>query len=141
MSVMESITKFFTYCPYVNPEIPFYLDHVSDSDCYCISTVPNVPYRKDVVGNKTYTVSFVFAYRTAISDDSERAGNIAFLERFNKWVDEQNAARIFPELPPGCLGISLKITNSGSLYEVSEDSITGVYETQLQFVYKERLVR
>ena len=140
MSVMESITNFFAQCPLVNPELPFYLDYVSESDCYCISTVPNVPYKKDILGNKTYTVSFVFAYRTAISDDSDRSGNIAFLEQFNAWVDERNEAKDFPKLPPNCAGISLKITNSGALDEVSEDGITGIYETQLQFIYKERKV-
>lgn len=137
-SVMESVCEFLAACPYINPELPFYLDYVDDKDCYSVTTVPNVPCRKDILGNKIYTVTFEFAFRKAISDDVERGGNIEFLERFNRWIDEQSERHCFPALREGETGISLKVIESGCLDETSEDRVTGVYVTQLQFVYKQR---
>lgn len=137
-SVMDSICEYLSCCPHINPDLPFYLDYVDDKDCYSVTTVPNVPCRKDILGNKTYTVTFEFAFRKAISDDVERGGNIEFLERFNRWIEEQNERLSFPVLPDGETGISLKVIESGCLDETSEDRVTGVYVTQLQFVYKQR---
>ena len=137
-SVMDSICEYLSRCPHINPDLPFYLDYVDDKDCYSVTTVPNVPCRKDILGNKTYTVTFEFAFRKAISDDVERGGNIEFLEHFNRWIEEQNERLSFPVLPEGETGISLKVIESGCLDETSEDRVTGVYVTQLQFVYKQR---
>ncbi|MGN1109691.1 MAG: hypothetical protein ACI4RK_09970, partial [Oscillospiraceae bacterium] len=106
---------------------------------YCVTTVPNVPYRKDILGNRIYTVTFQFAYRTAISNDVERGANVQFLESFCRWIDDQNDKRSFPALCEKQTGQSLRVVESGCLDEVSEDRITGVYVTQLEFVYKERI--
>lgn len=139
-SVMDSIAEFFADCPHIDSSLPFYLDYVDSKDCYCINSSPNTPYRKDILGNKIYTVTFDFAFRKKISDDSERGENIAFLEKFNRWTDKQNEQRHFPKLNDCESGISLKVIESGTLDEVSEDRVTGVYVTQLQFIYKERKI-
>ena len=138
-SIMDSVCKYLSWCPLLDPKLPFYLDYVDDSDCYCVNTVPNTPYRKDILGNRIYTVTFEFAYRTAISNDTERGKNVEFLESFCRWIDEQNDRRNFPVLADNQLGQSLKVVESGCLDETAEDRITGVYLTQLQFVYKEKL--
>lgn len=138
-SVMDSVCEYLSGCPLLKPELPFYLDFVDDNDCYCVTTVPNVPYRKDILGNRIYTVTFQFAYRTAISNDVERGANVQFLESFCRWIDEQNDRRSFPALGEKQTGQSLRVVESGCLDEVSEDRITGVYVTQLEFVYKERI--
>lgn len=138
-SVMDSVCEYLSGCPLLKPELPFYLDYVDDKDCYCVTTVPNVPYRKDILGNRIYTVTFQFAYRTAISNDVERGANVQFLESFCRWIDEQNDRRSFPALGEKQTGQSLRVVESGCLDEVSEDRITGVYVTQLEFVYKERI--
>lgn len=137
-SIMDSISEFISGCPHIKPELPFYLDYVGAEDCYCIGTSPNYPFRKDILGNRIYTVTFDFAYRTKISDDKERGASMAFLEDFNRWVDEQNEAKIFPALKENEIGLSLSVIETGTLDEVSEDRITGVYLTRLQFIYKER---
>lgn len=138
-SVMDSVCEYLSGCPHLKPELPFYLDFVDDNDCYCVTTVPNVPYRKDILGNRIYTVTFQFAYRTAISNDVERGANVQFLENFCRWIDEQNDKRSFPALGEKQTGQSIRVVESGCLDEVSEDRITGVYVTQLEFVYKERI--
>lgn len=138
-SVMDRVCEYLSGCPLLKPELPFYLDYVDDKDCYCVTTVPNVPYRKDILGNRIYTVTFQFAYRTAISNDVERGANVQFLESFCRWIDDQNDKRSFPALGEKQTGQSFRVVESGCLDEVSEDRITGVYVTQLEFVYKERI--
>ena len=86
-------------------------------------------------------MTFDFAYRTAISDDTERGASMAFLEDFNRWIEEQNERKNFPALKENEIGLSLTVIETGTLDEVSEDRITGVYITRLQFVYKQRQQR
>ncbi len=138
-SVMDSVCEFLAGCPLIDPKLPFYLDFVDDSDCYCVAAVPNVPYRKDILGNRIYTVTFQFALRTAISNDMERGKNIEFLEGFCRWIDEQNDGRCFPALGENQTGVSLRVVETGCLDEAAEDRITGVYVTQLEFVYKQKV--
>ena len=137
-SVMDSVSEYLSECPLLDPKLPVYLDYVDDKDCYCVGTVPNTPYRKDVLGNRIYTVTFQFAYRTAISNEEERGKNVEFLEKFCRWIDEQNEQRNFPVLAANQTGQSLKVIETGCLDEAAEDGVTGVYLTQLQFIYKER---
>ena len=137
-SIMDSISEFIAGCPHLDPKLPFYLDNVGEEDCYLIGSSPNYPFRKDILGNKIYTVTFDFAYRTAVSDDKERGAGMAFLENFNRWIEERNEARHFPALKENEIGSSLTVIEAGTLDEVSEDRITGVYLTRLQFIYKER---
>lgn len=137
-SIMDSVCEYLSGCPLIDPKLPFYLDYVDDEDCYCVATVPNAPFRKDILGNRIYTVTFQFAYRTAIGSDVERGKNIEFLEQFCRWIDEQNDRRIFPALAENQIGQSLKVVETSNLDEVGEERTTGIYITQLQFVYKER---
>ena len=137
-SIMDSVCEYLSKCPLLDPKLPVYLDYVGDKDCYCVGTVPNAPYRKDVLGNRIYTVTFQFAYRTAISNEEERGKNVEFLEKFCRWIDEQNEQRNFPFLAANQTGQSLKVIETGCLDEAAEDGVTGVYLTQLQFIYKER---
>ena len=137
-SVMDSVCEYLSGCPLLDPKLPVDLDYVDDNDCYCVATVPNAPYRKDILGNRIYTVTFQFAYRTAISSDMERGKNVEFLEQFCRWIDEQNDRRSFPALAKNQTGQSLKVIETGCLDETAEDRVTGVYLTQLQFIYKER---
>ena len=139
-SIMDSVCEYLSGCPLLDPKLPIYLDYVDDTDCYCVGTVPNTPYRTDVLGNRIYTVTFQFAYRTAIGSDVERGKNVEFLEQFCRWIDEQNEKRSFPALAANQTGQSLKVIETSNLDEVGEDGTTGIYITQLQFIYKERSI-
>lgn len=136
-TVMDSICEYLSECPALDPELPFYLDYVDDKDCYSVTTIPNMPYKKDVLGNREYTVTFQFAYRTAISNDAERGAAIEFMESFSAWIDEQNELKHFPSLPSGSAGKKLSVIETGALDEVTEERTTGVYIAQLQFIYKQ----
>lgn len=136
-TIMDNICVYLSGCPELDPELPFYLDYVDDSDCYSVTTVPNTPYKKDILGNKTYTVTFQFAYRTKISNDTERGRAIGLLEAFSAWIDEQNEAKNFPALPDKAVGKSIRVVETGALDEVTEERTTGVYVAQLDFVYKQ----
>lgn len=138
-SIMDSVSEYLSECPLLDPKLPVYLDYVDNNDCYCVGTVPNAPYRKDVLGNRIYTVTFQFAYRTAISNEEERGKNVEFLEKFCRWVDEQNDRRSFPALAANQTAQSLKVIETSALDEVDEVRTTGIYITQLQFIYKERI--
>lgn len=136
-SVMESVCEYISECPHIDPELPLFLDYVSDKDCYCVTTIPNIPCTKDVIGNKTYTVTFQFALRAAISNDVERCRNMEFLEGFCKWIEEQNERCSFPALAANEEGKSIKVVESAALDEVSDDRVTGVYVAQLELKYKQ----
>lgn len=138
-SIMDSVCKYLAECPVIDSSLPFHLDYVDDNDCYCVGTQPNPTYRKDVLGNRIYTVTFQFAYRTAISNEEERGKNVEFLEKFCRWVDEQNDRRSFPALAANQTAQSLKVIETSALDEVDEVRTTGIYITQLQFIYKERI--
>lgn len=139
-SVMDSVCEYLSGCPLLDPKLPFYLDYVDDRDCYSVTTVPDTPFRKDILGNRIYTVTFQFSYRTAIGSDAERGKNVKFLEQFCRWIEEQNDRRSFPALAANQTGMSIKVIETGYLDEVSEERTTGVYNTQLQFEYKERKI-
>ena len=138
-SIMDSVCKYLAECPVIDSSLPLYLDYVDSKDCYCVGTVPNPTYRKDVLGNRIYTVTFQFAYRTAISNDVERGKNVEFLEKFCRWIDEQNEQHNFPVLAANQTGQNLKVIETSCLDEVDEGRTTGIYITQLQFIYKERI--
>lgn len=138
-SIMDSVCKYLAECPVIDSSLPFYLDYVDSKDCYCVGTQPNPTYRKDVLGNRIYTVTFQFAYRTAISNDVERGKNVEFLEKFCRWIDEQNEQHNFPVLAANQTGQNLKVIETSCLDEVDEGRTTGIYVTQLQFIYKERI--
>ena len=139
-SIMDSVCEYLAGCPLLDPNLPFYLDYVDDRDCYSVTTVPDTPFRKDILGNRIYTVTFQFSYRTAIGSDAERGKNVKFLEQFCRWIEEQNDRRSFPALAANQTGMSIKVIETGYLDEVSEERTTGVYNTQLQFEYKERKI-
>jgi len=61
-----------------------------------------------------------------------------FLEKFCRWIDEQNAHRSFPALAANQTVQSLKVIETSALDEVDEGRTTGIYITQLQLIYKER---
>lgn len=136
-TVMNNIYEYLADCPALDPELPLFLDYVDDKDCYSVTTVPNVPFTKDILGNKTYTVTFQFAYRTKISNDVERGRAIEFLEAFSAWIDEQNEAKNFPALPDNAVGKKIRVVETGALDEVTEERTTGVYVAQLEFIYKQ----
>ena len=137
-TVMNNICEYLSECPALDPALPFFLDYVDDSDCYSVTTVPNTPYKKDILGNKTYTVTFQFAYRTAISNDVERGRAMELLEDFSAWIDEQNELKSFPALPDNAVGKKIRVVETGALDEVTEERTTGVYVAQLEFIYKQR---
>lgn len=136
-TVMNNICEYLADCPALDPELPLFLDYVDDKDCYSVTTVPNVPFTKDILGNKTYTVTFQFAYRTKISNDVERGRAVEFLEAFSAWIDEQNELKSFPALPDNAVGRSIRVIETGALDEVTEERTTGVYVAQLEFIYKQ----
>lgn len=137
-TIMNSICGYLAECPALDPTLPFYLDYVGESDCYSVTTVPNTPYTKDILGNKTYTVTFQFAYRAAISNDIERGRAIELLEALCAWIDKQNERGNYPALPDGAVGKQIRVIETGALDEVTEERTTGIYAAQLEFIYKQR---
>lgn len=87
----------------------------------------------DLDGNKTYRNNYVFYAKAAAADETDRRDNYDFLEGFADWLEEQDAAGSYPELPGGCEAESLEVSNA-LLFDLFEDG-TGLYQVQIQLVY------
>lgn len=63
--------------------------------------------------------------------DAERLENNAFLERLQRWFDNQ---KVLPEMPEGCTPNYITADN-GMLFELDENGSKGVYQLQISLDY------
>ena len=104
-----------------------------EASSYALQPAGNSRVNKDILGNKTYENDYVFYAKEAAADEVDRQDNYSFMESLFEWLEDQDEAENFPELPDGYTAESLTVANI-VLFELEDH--TGLYQIQIKFRYR-----
>jgi hypothetical protein len=104
-----------------------------EASSYALQPAGNSRVKKDILGNKTYENDYVFYAKEAAGAEVDRQDNYSFLESLFEWLEEQDEAENFPELPTVYTAESLTVANI-VLFELEDH--TGLYQIQIKFRYR-----
>lgn len=134
-SIIEGITDFFMECPLLKDGV-FHVNAMGDQAVrYAIETGVFDPVITTYINGDTERIyQFNFTSREFYSlDRLENIENSAFYEKLAEWVEAQNMAYIFPELPEKCEARALHVLSSGYLFDAS--MMSARYQIQMQLDY------
>ena len=140
-SIIEAITDYFKDCPLLE-DGAFRVDALGNEPVeYMIETGIFEPVlMRYINGDTLRQYQFNFSSREYYSMDRvQNIKNSEFYENFATWIEEQNAARRFPDLPLGCRPQGVEILSSGYVFEGSIQNAR--YQIQLRLVYKKEVIR
>lgn len=98
---IKSIIKFIKESNVFNNEPDININYLGDNvDDYCIEAIPAERIvRQDIEGRKEKQKIFVFASRTAYSQDViENEDVYVFFEELAEWIEEQNDIENYPDI-------------------------------------------
>ena len=90
---------------------------------------------EDILGNQTWLYNAVLQSREYTVDDMSRLNASAFTEKFTFWIEGQNKARNYPELPDGMKAERITADNGMLLY-IDDDGNRGIYQVQMHLLFK-----
>ncbi len=134
-SIIEGIAAFFVDCPLLK-DGAFRVDALSDSPIeYAIEVGIFDPIVEQYIdGSSDRRYQFNFGSRESYSMDRlQNIANSTFYEDFAEWVEAQNKAGKFPELPPGMHPEQLTALSSGYMFD--ENMRDARYQIQLELIY------
>lgn len=134
-SIIEGISAFFVDCPLLK-DGAFRVDALSDSPIeYAIEVGIFDPIVEQYIdGSSDRRYQFNFGSRESYSMDRlQNIANSTFYEDFAEWVEAQNKAGNFPELPPGMHPEQLTALSSGYMFD--ENMRDARYQIQLELIY------
>ena len=134
-SIIEGIAAFFVGCPLLK-DGAFRVDALSDSPIeYAIEVGIFDPIVEQYIdGSSDRRYQFNFGSRESYSMDRlQNIANSTFYEDFAEWVEAQNKAGNFPELPPGMHPEQLTALSSGYMFD--ENMRDARYQIQLELIY------
>ena len=136
MTILESIRKFISTCPYLNEFAQgIGVDFLSEeATSYSIEEVPANPIvKKYIDGSSIRQFIFIFSSREAYgSDVFVNLDNIGFYEKFYSWIEEQNLKGNLPDIIGG---ESLKIEAQTNGYAFDTDIDKARYQIQCRLTY------
>lgn len=136
MSIMESLKDYIaTFDEIAGKEINInYLSQKPDS--FAISNVAKNPIVKQYISGETIR-QHCFLLTGRIVYDGDENENLAvsdFFEKFERWIEAQNEAKIFPDL--SCIDlipISIEVTKSGEVLDTARTSARIQFELRLLY--------
>lgn len=134
-SIIEGIANFFMQCPLLK-DGAFRVDALGDKGVeYTIETGIFTPVVRTYVNGDTDRIyQFNFGSREFYSlDRLQNIENSAFYEEFAAWVEDQDRAENYPEMPEKCYPHGLTVLSPGYLYDGAMKSAR--YQIQLQLEY------
>ena len=134
-SIIEGIAAFFVGCPLLK-DGAFRVDALSDSPIeYAIEVGIFDPIVEQYIdGSSDRRYQFNFGSRESYSMDRlQNIANSTFYEDFAEWVEAQNKAGNFPELPSGMHPEQLTALSSGYMFD--ENMRDARYQIQLELIY------
>lgn len=108
----------------------------AEAQTYTIDSVPAEPVLKTYMdGSSRRQYLFQVASRVFFAPDVEnQAGNMAWFEEFQTWVEEKNFFRDLPALDSGRICKSIEIVSTAYPFAVSEDGMAR-YQVQMKMIY------
>lgn len=136
-SIIEGLAEYFLKCPLLKDGY-FHVDFLgADPVEYTLEVMTCDPIVKTYVnGDVLKRYLFAFGSREYYSADRiQNIGNIAFYEELSDWIERQDRAGAFPEMPEGKYPEELKAVSSGYLFDESMESAR--YQIQIELIYRE----
>ena len=137
MSIIESVTKFISACPYLSQMAAIYTDYTdSEPDNYGIADFgEGEPLSVYLDGSVVCQHNFALYFRTYTSSDRERIEATGFFEQFSDWLDIQTRERNLPDLGENKTAESMRAANA-MLFSQDEDGGKGLYQAQFILIYE-----
>lgn len=134
-SIIEGVSNYFRDCPLLSAGV-FRVDALGDKPQeYVIETgIFNPIIETYIDGSSDRRYQFNFGSREYYSMDRlQNIANSTFYEDFANWVEAQDAAKVFPELPAGMHPEELSVLSSGYMFD--EAMRNARYQIQLELIY------
>ncbi|EJO5349565.1 chloramphenicol resistance protein [Clostridium botulinum] len=137
--IINSLRDYIRKCPYLdtfNNAIKVNVNYLEPNiDTYSIEEMSIEPILKKYVnGDSIRQYSFIFNSRERYGADVlQNIDNSGFYEKFTEWIEENNNNNIFPVLDDGLEPLEVKITSTGYVFAVTEN--TAQFKIQLKLKY------
>lgn len=134
-SLVNDLRNYFLSCPLLKENSALNVDFLSvDGIEYSIDTVhTETTIERYVDGSRLCQYSFVFASRENYNADSlQNIENIAFYEKLEAWINQNNLKRNLPKLLDGTAQ-KIEVTTAGYLFD--ENMTTARYQIQCRLIY------
>lgn len=134
-SIIEGVTNYFMDCPLLKAGV-FRVDALSDKPQeYVIETGIFDPVITTFIdGSSERRYQFNFGSREYYSMDRlQNIVNSTYYEELADWVEAQDQAGEFPELPAGMYPEKLSVLSSGYMFD--ESMRNARYQIQLELIY------
>lgn len=134
-SLVNDLRNYFLSCPLLKENSALNVDFLSvDGIEYSIDTVTTeTTIERYVDGSRLCQYSFVFASRENYNADSlQNIENIAFYEKLEAWINQNNLKRNLPKLLDGTAQ-KIEVTTAGYLFD--ENMTTARYQIQCRLIY------
>lgn len=132
--IIESIRDYILSCDFLK-DGKVNIDYLPDEMAYSIDPVGADPvYKRYVDGSCLKQFQFSLISKEAYDGDARTGiANSGFYQRFEEWIEENNANNIFPVLE-GHLSIRIDVLQSGYLFSTEAD--LGRYQIICRLIYK-----
>lgn len=134
-SIIEAVAKFFQDCPLLGDGV-FRVDALGDEPLeYVIETGIFDPIIETYIdGSSDRRYQFNFGSREYYSMDRfQTIANSTFYEKFADWVEAQDAAGIYPDMPQGMHPEKLRLLSPGYMFD--ESMRNARYQIQVELIY------
>lgn len=140
-SIIEAVANFFLDCPLLGDGV-FRVDALGDEPLeYVIETGIFTPVIETYIdGSSDRRYQFNFGSREYYSMDRfQTIANSTFYEKFAEWVETQDAAGHYPDLPEGMHPEKLHLLSPGYMFD--ESMRNARYQIQLELIYHKEAER
>lgn len=134
-SIIEAVAEFFQDCPLLGDGV-FRVDALGDEPLeYVIETGIFDPIIETYIdGSSDRRYQFNFGSREYYSMDRfQTIANSTFYEKFADWVEAQDAAGIYPDMPQGMHPEKLRLLSPGYMFD--ESMRNARYQIQVELIY------
>ena len=128
-SIIEAVVEFFQDCPLLG-DGAFRVDALGDEPLeYVIETGIFTPVIETYIGSREYYSMYRF----------QTIANSTFYEKFADWVEAQDAAGHYPDMPEGMHPEKLRLLSPGYMFD--ESLRNARYQIQLELIYHKEAER
>lgn len=137
-SIIEAIKEHIETCPLLSGGC-VNVDYVGTEMTYSIDPLPCDPVMKKYVdGGSKRQYQFAFTSKE-VYDEDERItiDNSGFCQEFEDWLESENMADSFPELPEGKSAYKYETLNKGYLFDI--DGNKAKYRMECRLIYTQEV--